>query len=296
MMANDPYSRMGEKIRRIRQQKGLTQKQLAGDKVTRNMISLIESGREFPSASTIIYIADALDTPVGYFFASSPDEDSMYEKRLVISELRREFSKGNYDTCERLLSGYPGESMDDELLYIYAESAMKTSLMLANRFRMEEAEKKLALAEQIGSRTVYCGARFARAVGFYTELYRLVCSDDITDTLTDISVCGPEVDPEIVSYFINLKLVRSGERASRFCVSEGLQQIHINAVDMVLEEEYGESLRALRNLADNELLPFYMRFRVLCDLESASSAARDMSDAYYASKQKLDMIEKYSKK
>ncbi len=293
-MRNDPYSLMGEKIRRIRREKGLTQKQLAGDKVTRNMISLIESGREFPSASTIVHIAEKLEIPAGYLFATSPDEEGMYEKELIISGLRKAFEKDDHDTCLKLLAGFPDDGMDDELLYIYAVSLLRNALMLADRLNLAEALKKLALADETGSRSVYCGTGFRKAVSYYSELIRTVCSDDITDAMTDISVCGSEVPSETVSYFINLKLVRSGEKPSRFCESRGFQLSHINAVDQMLEEEYPDALRTLRNLADNERLPFYMKYRVLCDLETAASAARDMSDAYYASKRRLDMIEELS--
>ena len=39
-----PDKRLGEKIRQLRLSLGITQKDLAGDKITRNMLSLIESG------------------------------------------------------------------------------------------------------------------------------------------------------------------------------------------------------------------------------------------------------------
>ena len=35
---------LGQKLRRARQELGLTQRQLCGDTITRNMLSLIESG------------------------------------------------------------------------------------------------------------------------------------------------------------------------------------------------------------------------------------------------------------
>ncbi|MBQ7599095.1 MAG: helix-turn-helix transcriptional regulator [Clostridia bacterium] len=295
-MKSEPCTRLGERVRKIRNEKGLTQKQLAGDRITRNMVSMIESGREFPSASTIAHISEILDTPAGYFFASTPEEENMYEKQLVISRLKKDFYTGNYDSCIRILSSCPEESLDDEMLFIYARAVLRTSVRLAGRMNITDAVSKLAEAEQIGSRTEYCGNSFRKAIEYYAELFRTVCSDDITDKMTDISACGPEVPSDIVSYFINLKLVRSGDEISRFCPVSGFHLTHIKAVDQMLEEEYPDSLRALRNLADNEQLPFYMRFRVLCDLETAATAARDMSDAYYASKQKLDMIAEFSPK
>ena len=40
----DTLSHIGERIRAIRQRKGITQAELVGDSVTRNMLSRIENG------------------------------------------------------------------------------------------------------------------------------------------------------------------------------------------------------------------------------------------------------------
>ena len=58
---------LGEKIRRARQQKGMTQRQLAGEQITRNMLSQIEHGTARPSMATLQYLAARLGKPVGYF-------------------------------------------------------------------------------------------------------------------------------------------------------------------------------------------------------------------------------------
>ena len=55
--------KIGERIRELRQKKGLTQKELAGDKITRNMLSQIESGNAVPSVKTLTYLAQVLELP-----------------------------------------------------------------------------------------------------------------------------------------------------------------------------------------------------------------------------------------
>ena len=64
---------IGNKIKSIRTQKGITQAELAGNVITRNMLSQIESGKANPSLSTLIHISDALDVPIEYLV--SKDED-----------------------------------------------------------------------------------------------------------------------------------------------------------------------------------------------------------------------------
>ena len=48
-------------LRVLRMAAGLTQKELAGDRITRNMLSLIESGNASPSVSTLLYLAERLE-------------------------------------------------------------------------------------------------------------------------------------------------------------------------------------------------------------------------------------------
>ena len=62
---------IGEKIRDLRVSKLMTQAELAGSQITRNMLSCIENGNASPSLSTIIYIAGRLNVPVGFLLAAS---------------------------------------------------------------------------------------------------------------------------------------------------------------------------------------------------------------------------------
>ena len=63
---------LGEKIRLARQQAGLSQRQLCGEDITRNMLSLIENGGAKPSVKTLTILAERLGKPVSYFL----DEDA----------------------------------------------------------------------------------------------------------------------------------------------------------------------------------------------------------------------------
>ena len=52
---------LGEKLRLARTGAGLSQRQLCGQEITRNMLSQIESGKAKPSMSTLQYLAARLD-------------------------------------------------------------------------------------------------------------------------------------------------------------------------------------------------------------------------------------------
>ena len=57
---------IGEKIKKLRTEKLMTQKELAGPEITRNMLSRIENGAAQPSLDTLRYIAKKLNVSVSY--------------------------------------------------------------------------------------------------------------------------------------------------------------------------------------------------------------------------------------
>ena len=58
---------LGEKLRHARLEAGLSQRELCGDTITRNMLSQIENGVVSPSIATLRILAGRLDRPMGYF-------------------------------------------------------------------------------------------------------------------------------------------------------------------------------------------------------------------------------------
>ena len=60
---------IGKKIKARRTELSITQAALAGDKISRNMLSLIESGSAMPSIETAEYIAQKLNLPLSYLFS-----------------------------------------------------------------------------------------------------------------------------------------------------------------------------------------------------------------------------------
>ena len=57
----------GEKIKKLRAEKMMTQSQLVGEHITRNMLSRIESDEANPSLGTLIYLAKRLNVPPRIF-------------------------------------------------------------------------------------------------------------------------------------------------------------------------------------------------------------------------------------
>lgn len=76
---------LGERIKQARLASGLSQRQLCGDRMTRNMLSLIENGAARPSMDTLRYLAQQLGKPMGWFLEEqavvSPNQAAMAQAR-----------------------------------------------------------------------------------------------------------------------------------------------------------------------------------------------------------------------
>ena len=66
---------LGQKIKEARLSRGMTQKELVGDYITRNMLSKIENDSATPSVRTLEYLAGALGLPTGYFLSDAVVSD-----------------------------------------------------------------------------------------------------------------------------------------------------------------------------------------------------------------------------
>ena len=76
---------LGEKLRIARQEAGLSQRQLCGDVITRNMLSQIEHGTARPSMDTLRYLADRLGKPMSFFL----EEDAVLSPNQTLMEQAR---------------------------------------------------------------------------------------------------------------------------------------------------------------------------------------------------------------
>ncbi|MBE6542707.1 MAG: helix-turn-helix transcriptional regulator [Ruminococcaceae bacterium] len=290
-----PEKIIGEKIRELRLQRGITQKDLAGDKITRNMLSLIESGNASPSVSTLLYISKRLDTPVGYFFSNTEEDEGRFLKMSIIEQIKSSFHSQNYAECAQLCVDIPPAALDDEISYILAVSYLNTSLQSAYHIEMDSAFSDLKKAEQFSSCSIYCTSGFTSAIEFYQVLYSTACSDVIPDILCDYSKCGDYVSYDVIEYFNDLKLYRTTGTAEKKALVSSHFSRHINALHLASTDHTVDAQKRLRELSLDPTLPFFMQYRVLCDLENAANISGDLRLAYSSARRKIELIEKFRK-
>ena len=81
---------LGQKLRQTRLSKGLSQSQVAGGCVTRNMLSQIENDQASPSMRTLEHLARALDVSVGWLLSDEQTDAALEKMRRARTLFREE--------------------------------------------------------------------------------------------------------------------------------------------------------------------------------------------------------------
>ena len=138
---------LGEKLLRARQEAGLSQRQLCGDVITRNMLSQIEHGTAKPSMETLRYLAARLEKPVSYFLE---EDAALSPNQTLMEQARSSWESGAYAEGWLMLKGFrhPDPLLEWEwnhLSFLSAMAAAKAALQdgkpLYARQLLEEAEQ-----------------------------------------------------------------------------------------------------------------------------------------------------------
>lgn len=111
---------LGQKIKSARLERGMTQKELVGEAITRNMLSKIENDAATPSVRTLEYLARALDLPVGYFLGGSGLSDGSVPDGL--DEARCAFREQRWLDCIAALDSDKQAGSTDEGYLLHARA------------------------------------------------------------------------------------------------------------------------------------------------------------------------------
>ena len=161
---------LGEKLKQARLEAGLSQRQLCGEEITRNMLSQIEHGTARPSMDTLRYLARRLEKPVSWFLE---EESVVSPNQAVMTRARLFFDKGEYANAMTMLEAY--RSPDD----VYdRERQLMECLILLKLAEMAADEGRELLARELLERLEipehgYCTEELTcRALLLRGQLYR----------------------------------------------------------------------------------------------------------------------------
>lgn len=149
---------LGEKLKQARLEAGLSQRQLCGDTITRNMLSLIEHGTAKPSMDTLRLLAARLGKPVSFFL----EEDvKILPNEGVMDRARAEFDAGDYAAALQILEEFQGS----DPIYQREKALMETLSLLSLAEQAVEAGRlpyARELLEKASEDTAYCQEEIRR--------------------------------------------------------------------------------------------------------------------------------------
>lgn len=112
---------LGGKIRRARLEAGLSQRQLCGEEITRNMLSLIENGSAKPSMKTLGYLAEKLGKPLSWFLDENGDDNAALAASAAnLRRAREALADGKDVFAKELLENVTAPELQREKLLLFA--------------------------------------------------------------------------------------------------------------------------------------------------------------------------------
>jgi len=140
---------LGQLLKQARLDAGLSQRQLCGDQITRNMLSQIENSSARPSMETLRYLAGRLGKPISFFL----EENTVSP---VISQARDAWINHTPDAAMQVLEEYvPDGIFDAEANLLRALCCLSMAQAALDDGHIPYARTLLEKASASGSKTPY---------------------------------------------------------------------------------------------------------------------------------------------
>lgn len=288
---------IGKRIRQLRLSKLMTQADLAGDQITRNMLCNIERGTALPSLPTAMYLAGRLGVPVGLLLAEEGGEFP-YRKMIEMPNIRRAFAAGDFTGCLSLLhSSFPAER-DDELSLLCAEAEFGAARNAFEEGRFRRAAAAFDRGVTATGQTVYDTDSLRARTAVYFRYLSGVSPTLSSDILPENEVAGARAfGDEFCEYFMALDALengRDGEVAAYLTRQEkSLYAARIRALILMKKEEYQEAEEALEALlARPELSVGALLYEIFGDLDLCCRKNDDYKRAYEFAGSRMGLLER----
>lgn len=293
-----PHTDIGDKIKRLRLQRNMTQTDLAGDQITRNMLSRVENGAALPSLPTVWYLAERLGVPAGFLLAEG-DDDRLWRKMSRIDDIRRVLRTGNARICLELCreDAEDGQA-DDEIYLIMAQCALALAREELDAGRLHECCTLLDGALDYAGRTMYDASAIRQTAVLYFRFMNRLSSMLYSDVLTnaDDALVGSEDD--FARYVLAREALEAGEMRRVQVYLQGDEGRcpwcrHLAAHARMLRGEYAQAQALLVQLLhDESARSEVLVYCLFCDLEICYREQSDFRGAYEYSQNKVALLEK----
>lgn len=149
-------SELGRRIREARLAKKMTQTEAAGDFITRNMLSQIESGSANPSLKTLEYLAGVLEIPVSSLIPDGGEEEPRAEhSSSILVESKNLYNAGEYQRAAERVSPLLETDLWDEASAITAKCYISLAQQKEKAGSLSEAADLAYKAYDMADKGVY---------------------------------------------------------------------------------------------------------------------------------------------
>ena len=285
---------IGEKIKKLRSEKMMTQAELSGEQVTRNMLSLIEKGKAVPSLQTLTYIASRLNVSASILLADDNEEKLLY-KSSKISDIKLAFKNHNYRICMDLCKNFDGR--DDEIYLIMSESAMKIAIEELFADRVRSAWGLIDDAVLYSSRSMYklkhIESEALLLFDYLGELSPSLVSEnmdvEIKNTASLESYC---LENDFLRYVLCLKKIERDEYFE-YCFENVAYERHLECKKLIKNREYEKAYSMLNDiLRIDRRLAGVVLYDIFTDLEECCVNLGNSKSAGTYSLEKVSQLER----
>lgn len=289
---------VGEKIRELRLAKLMTQAELAGDHITRNMLSCIENGTAHPSLSTILYIAGRLNVPAGFLLADAGDE-IVYRKMNSMANIKQAYSAGDVWGCRSLcLSGCPDP--DDEVCLLLADCDVGIAVEEFWKGRLRSACRFFDEALEYAEKTIYHTEHIEAQARLYFRYMRHISATLYSDVLDEERELTLRFESPFSEYITALEALEDGDFSLAAAYAEreeeGFFGMHLRIKLLMEQGDFAAAKELLLEmLRAEEPLHKVSLYAVLCELEICCRETDDFKGAYTFANDKLQLLEELLK-
>ncbi len=147
---------LGKRIKEARLARKMTQADVVGDFITRNMLSQIESGTANPSVKTLTYLAKVLQLPVNYLLPDELEtfddsENAVLKDFEALNKMKNAFRRGEYSAAAEIAAPFATEDsvIYDEACALLARAYLEMAKGSANtREALSLTSKALSYADK----------------------------------------------------------------------------------------------------------------------------------------------------
>ena len=290
---------IGERIRELRISKLMTQADLAGDRITRNMLSCIENGSANPSLSTIVYIAGRLGVPAGFLLAEQGDEMA-FRKMSNLSNIKKAYTTGDVQSCRSLcLSGCPEPDDEISLLLANCDAGIAVEEFWSGKLRSSCRffDEALSYAEK----TIYSTDAVEAEIRVYFRFMERISHTLYSDLLDEEKELSVKSNTVLSQYLDALNALDIGDTSVAVHLIDRLAnsgensffKTHLQSKLLIVAKNYKLAQKALQQLLQDGDMPLNKieLYTVLEDLEICCRENEDYKNAYRYASEKVELLE-----